>query len=48
VVKKTRDKEYIQYLVKWKDHLLEGATWMKTSSISNLGRNIEELMDMSP
>ena len=28
VSKKTRDKEYFQYLVKWKDHPSEDAAWM--------------------
>ena len=33
IVKKTRDKEYFQCLVKWKNHLLEHATWMTTINI---------------
>ena len=26
--KKTRGQEYFQYLVKWKDHSIEDATWI--------------------
>jgi len=33
VVKKTRDKEYFQYVVKWNDHPLEDATWMIATEI---------------
>jgi hypothetical protein len=47
VVKKTRDNDYIQYLIKWNDHPLEDTTWMTTSYISKYGSNIDKLMDKS-
>ena len=28
VAKKTRNKEYFEYLVKWKGHLAKDSTWM--------------------
>jgi hypothetical protein len=31
VLKKTRGKEYFQYLVKWKGQPAEDATWMTTT-----------------
>lgn len=43
VVKRTRNKEYFQYLVKWKNQLVEDTTWMIEIDISKYGTNIEEL-----
>jgi hypothetical protein len=48
VVKRTRGKEYFQYLVKWKGQPLEDAMWMTTTEISKYGKSIEELMEQSP
>lgn len=48
VVKKTRGKEYFQYLIKWKGCPLEDATWMIASELSKYGVSIEDLMDRSP
>lgn len=28
VSKKTKGNEYYEYLIKWKDHLMEDSTWM--------------------
>ena len=47
VLKKIRGQEYYEYLVKWKDHPLEYATWVTVALIQKSGNNIEELMNMS-
>jgi hypothetical protein len=47
VVKKTRGKEYFQYLVKWKGQPLEDAMWMTTTKISKYGTSIEELLQQA-
>ena len=33
VTKKTREKEYLEYLVKWKDRLMEDSTWMDEAAL---------------
>jgi hypothetical protein len=41
VLKKTRGKEYYEYLVKWKDHPLEDATWVTVALIQKSGSTIK-------
>jgi hypothetical protein len=41
VLKKTRGQEYYEYLVKWKDHPLEDATWVTIALIQKSGSTIE-------
>ena len=48
VLKKTRGKEYYEYLVKWKDHPPAYATWVTIALIQKSGRTIEQLMNKSP
>ena len=48
VGKKTRGKEYYEYLVKWKDRPLEDSTWMTTTMLQKSGVTIKDLMDRSP
>jgi len=31
IANKTRSKDYYEYLVKWKDIIVEGATWMSVA-----------------
>jgi hypothetical protein len=45
VEKRTRGKEYFQYLVKWKNQPVEDATWMTTTKISKYGTSVEDLMN---
>ena len=47
VLKKMRGQEYYEYLVKWKDHPLEDATWVTAPLIQKSGSTIDELMNMS-
>ena len=48
VYKKTRNQEYFQYLVKWKDHLVADATWVTEATLQKINSLVEELMDRSP
>jgi hypothetical protein len=48
VGKRTRRKEYFEYLVKWQDHLVEDASWENEVEIHKHGHTMEELMDRSP
>jgi hypothetical protein len=46
--KKTRRKNYFEYLVKWKGHPIEDASWENEAAIQKQGKSVEELMDRSP
>jgi hypothetical protein len=46
--KKTKRKKYPEYLVKWKDHPMEDASWVIRLNILKHGKTVQELMDMSP
>jgi hypothetical protein len=48
VGKKTRRKEYFEYLVKWKGHPVEDASWETEAEIQKHGHTVQELMDRSP
>jgi hypothetical protein len=48
VGKKTRRKEYFEYLVKWKGHPVEDASWETEAEILKHGHTMQELMDRSP
>jgi hypothetical protein len=48
VGKKTRRKEYFEYLVKWKNHPVEDASWEMEEKIQKHGQTMQELMDRSP
>ena len=42
--KKTRRKEYFEYLVKWKGHLVEDVSWEDEAEIQKHGKTVQELM----
>jgi hypothetical protein len=46
--KKTRRKQYFEYLVKWKNHPVEDASWENEAVIQKHGQTVQELMDRSP
>jgi hypothetical protein len=45
--KKTRRKEYFEYLVKWKGHPVEDASWEYEAKIHKNGQTVQELMNSS-
>jgi hypothetical protein len=47
VSKKTRRKEYFEYLVKWKGHPVEDANWEDKEAIHRHVQTVQELMNMS-
>ena len=48
VKKKTKGKEYFEYLVKWEGQPLENSSWMTSTLLQKSGHIVEYLMDMSP
>jgi hypothetical protein len=46
--KKTRRKTYHEYLVKWKDHPMEDASWVTEPNILKHGKTVKEITDRSP
>jgi hypothetical protein len=48
VGKKTRRKEYFEYLVKWKNHPVEDTSWETEVGIQKHGQTVQELIDRSP
>jgi hypothetical protein len=48
VGRKTRRKQYFEYLVKWKNHPVEDASWETKEVIQKHGHTVQELMDRSP
>jgi hypothetical protein len=47
VSKKTRRKTYFKYLVKWKGHPIEDASWESEANIQKRGQTVQELMNKS-
>jgi hypothetical protein len=47
VSKRTRRKEYFKYLVKWKGHPVEDASWENETKIQKHGQTVQELMNRS-
>jgi hypothetical protein len=48
VSKKTRRKQYFEYLVKWKGHPVEDSRWENEVEIQRHGKTMHELMDKIP
>jgi hypothetical protein len=48
VNKRTRRKEYFKYLIKWKGHPVEDASWENEAEIQKNGQTMQELMNRSP
>ena len=48
VGKKTRRKQYFEYLVKWKNHPVEDASWETEDIILKHGQTVQDLMSRSP
>jgi hypothetical protein len=45
VSKRTKRREYFEYLVKWKGHPVEDASWENQAKIQKHGQTVQELMD---
>jgi hypothetical protein len=45
VSKKTRRKKYFEYLVKWKEHLIEDSSWESEAEIHKHGQTMQEPMN---
>jgi hypothetical protein len=48
VGRKTRRKQYFEYLVRWKNHPVEDASWETDAEIQKHGHTVQQLMDRSP
>ena len=48
ISKRTRRREYFEYLVKWKGHPVEYASWENEATIQKQGQIVREIMDRSP
>ena len=48
VSRRTRRKQYFEYLVKWKNHPVEDASWETKAEIQRHGQTVHKLMDKSP
>jgi hypothetical protein len=44
VSRKTKRKEYFEYLVKWKGHPTEYASWEDEAKIQKHGQTVQEVM----
>ena len=47
VAKRTRGKEYLRYLVKWKNRPIEDSSWLKATQIQKAGYSVDDLMERS-
>jgi hypothetical protein len=48
VSRKTRRKQYFEYLVKWKNHPVEDVSWENKAEIQKHGQTMQELMERIP
>jgi hypothetical protein len=45
ISKKTRRKQYFEYLVKYKEHPVEDASWEDEAKIHRHGQTVQEIMN---
>jgi hypothetical protein len=44
VARSTRKKEYVEYFVKWKEHLVDDSTWMSVAEMEAKGFTVADFM----
>ena len=47
VVKSTRKRDYLEYLVKWKEESTKYSTWMSAAELEAMGFTVADLMNRS-
>jgi hypothetical protein len=47
ISRKTRRKEYFEYLVKWKGYPVEDVSWENEAKIQKHGQTVQDLMNRS-
>jgi len=47
VAKRTRMKEYLRYLVKWKNRPIKDSSWLNATQIQKAGYSVDDLMERS-
>ena len=47
VARRTRRKEYLRYLVKWKNRPIEDSLWLDATQIQKAGYSVNDLMERS-
>jgi len=45
VTKRTHRKEYLRYLVKWRNRPIKDSLWLDAAQIQKVGYSVEELME---
>jgi len=47
ISKRTRRNDYYEYLVKWKDHIVEDVSWLNEEGIQH-GKEFKDIMENIP
>jgi hypothetical protein len=47
ISRKTQRKMYFEYLVKWKGHPIEDASWEREAKIQKHGQTVQDLINKS-
>ena len=45
VEKRTKQRDYLEYLVKWKGHPVEDSTWMDAKELETKGYSVADLLN---
>ena len=47
VARRMRRKEYLRYLIKWKNRPIEDSSWLNATQIQKAGYSVDNLMERS-